>query len=261
MKDRVVVITGASSGIGAALAEVVSKRGDAVALVARREDALHEVAKRCGERALVVVADVTRRADVERARDEAIARFGHVDVWVNNAGRGITRSVAELTDDDFDDMMRVNVKSALYGMQAILAHFRANKRGQIINVSSLLGRVPFAPFRSAYSASKHALNALTANLRMDLRAEYPEIFVSAVHPGVVATDFGNNALHGGVDSRSLPNAQSASEVASVIADVIEHPSADVYTRPEAKQMIVGYFAADDMAAAEAAFAPIPMRRP
>ena len=78
----------------------------------------------------------------------------------------------------------------------------------------MLGRVPFAPFRSAYSAAKHALNALTANLRMELRATHPAIHVSMVHPGVVATDFGNNALHGGVDSRKLPGAQPAEEVAA-----------------------------------------------
>src|SRR5208282_1096698 len=129
----------------------------------------------------------------------AIERFGHVDVWINNAGRGITRSVSELTDEDLDVMMRDNVKSALYGVQAILPHFRSRGAGQIVNVSSLLGRVPFAPFRSAYSAAKHALNALTACLRMELRASSPGIVVTLVSPGVVATEFGLNALHGGMD--------------------------------------------------------------
>jgi short-subunit dehydrogenase len=104
--------------------------------------------------------------------------------------------------------------------------------------------VPFAPFRSAYSASKHALNALTANLRMELRAQFPQIVVSAVHPGVVATDFGSRALHGGPDSRALPGAQTADEVADVIVEVIEHPRVDVYTRPGAQQMVAGYFAGD-----------------
>ena len=106
-------------------------------------------------------------------------------------------------------MMLVNVKSALYGIQAVLPHFRARGRGQIINISSMLGRVPLASFRSAYSASKHALNALTANLRMELRVSHPGIAVSSVHPGIVATEFGLRALHGGVDSRQLPSAQSA----------------------------------------------------
>jgi NADP-dependent 3-hydroxy acid dehydrogenase YdfG len=250
MQDKVVVITGASSGIGAALAVLVSQRGARPVLLARREKELQTVATQCGGEAMVVVADVTRRADVERACTAALDRFGHIDVWVNNAGRGITRLVSELTDEDFDEMMLVNVKSALYGMQAVLPHFKTRGRGHLLHVSSLLGRMPFALQRSAYSAAKHALNALVANLRMELREAFPAIHVSCVHPGVVATDFGLNALHGGVDSRRFPGGQTPEEVAAVLADVIEHPRADVYTRPGAQEMVVGYFAAPDMGQAE-----------
>jgi NADP-dependent 3-hydroxy acid dehydrogenase YdfG len=250
MKDKVVVITGASAGIGAALARAVGRRGGRAVLVARREKELHEVAAEAGAQALPIVADVTRRAEVERVLATTLGACGQIDVWVNNAGRGITRFVSELTDEDFDDMMLVNVKSALYGMQAVLPHFRARGRGQIINVSSLLGRVPMAPFRSAYAAAKHALNALSANLRMELAGQHPGIVVSVVHPGIVATEFGLRSLHGGPDSRALPGAQPVDEVAAVIADCIERPRADVYTRPGAQQMVVGYFAAEDMAKAE-----------
>jgi NADP-dependent 3-hydroxy acid dehydrogenase YdfG len=250
MQDRVVVITGASSGIGAALAEKIGQQGARVVLVARRERELGEVAARAGAQVLPVVADVTRRADVERALAAALARFGAVDVWVNNAGRGISRSVSELTDADFDDMMLVNVKSALYGMQAVLPHFRTRGRGHIINISSMLGRVPLAPIRSAYAAAKHALNALSANLRMELHASDPGIRVSVVHPGIVATEFGVRALHGGFDSRQLPGAQPVDAVADVIAGVIDDPRADVYTFPGAQKMVTGYFAAEDMAAFE-----------
>jgi NADP-dependent 3-hydroxy acid dehydrogenase YdfG len=250
MQDRVVVITGASAGIGAALAEAVGARGGRPVLVARRERELHEVAARSGKQALAVPGDVTRRDDVNRVARAAIDRFDAIDVWVNNAGRGITRMVSELTDDDLDEMILVNVKSALYGMQAVLPHFRERGRGHIINVSSLLARLPMAPFRSAYAASKHALAALTANLRMELRGPYPDIHVSSVHPGIVATEFGSNARHGGIDSRQMPGAQSAVEVAEVIASVIEHPRADVYTRPGMQQMVAGYFAAKDMGLAE-----------
>jgi NADP-dependent 3-hydroxy acid dehydrogenase YdfG len=252
MKDKIVVVTGASAGIGAALAESLGRQGAGVVVVARRERALAEVAARAGERTLTVVADVTRRADVERACAAALERFGRVDVWVNNAGRGITRAVSELTDQDFDDMMSINVKSVLYGMQAVLPHFRQRKSGHIINISSMLGRVPIASFRSAYAAAKHAMNALTANLRMELRASHPGIHVSAVHPGVVATEFGVNAVHGGVDSRRIPGAQPAEEIAQVIADLIAHPRADVYTRPGAREMVLAYYGAEDMGAAESA---------
>lgn len=261
MRDRVIVITGASAGIGAALATLVGSRGAKPVLVARREKELAAVAARSGPSAFHVVADVTRREDVDATFEHAMSRFGRVDVWVNNAGRGITRMVSELTDDDFDDMMLVNVKSALYGMQAVLPHFKARNEGHIINVSSMLGRVPFAPFRSAYSASKHALNALTANLRMELREAHPGIHVSTVSPGVVATDFGLRALHGGVDSRALPAAQPPEEVAEVIADLIEHPRADVYTRAGAREMVAAYYAAEDMGAAEGKPPFVSPRRP
>ncbi len=111
---------------------------------------------------------------------------------------------------------------------------------QIINISSMLGRMPAALFRSAYSGSKHFLNALTTNLRDELRADYPGIKVSLVSPGVVATDFGSNALHGGPDSRSLPNWQTAEQVAEVIANTVESGREDVYTLPGAKQRIMDY---------------------
>ena len=250
MRDTVVVITGASSGIGAALARLVGERGGRPVLVARRARELGEAAASAGTQALAVVADVTRRAEVERVLQAALERFDHVDVWVNNAGRGISRPVADLDDDDFDEMMLVNAKSALYGMQAVLPHFKARGRGHIINVSSMLGRMPFATIRSAYCAAKHALNALTACLRLDLRGEYPGITVSTVSPGVVATEFGVHALGGGIDSRAIPGAQPAEEVAAVIVDLIEHPRADVYTRPGMRETVAKYYAAEDMAAAE-----------
>jgi short-subunit dehydrogenase len=255
MNGRVVVITGASGGIGAAAAEIIAARGAKVVLVARREKELGEVAARCGDGALPIVADVTKRADVDRVRDTAIARFGHIDVWVNNAGRAITRQASELTDDDIDAMVLVNVKSALYGMQSVLSHFKERGSGHIVNVSTMLARVPFAPIRSAYAASKSMLNMITASLRLELRASHPNIHVTTVSPGVVATDFGNNALHGGPDNRQLPNAQNVDEVAKVIADVLEKPSADVYTRPGARENVAKYYGAEDMAAAEANFGP------
>jgi NAD(P)-dependent dehydrogenase (short-subunit alcohol dehydrogenase family) len=250
MNDLVIVITGGSGGIGAALARRMGRDGARVVLAARREAELRAAAAQSGPNALAVVADVTCRLDVKRVFDAAIERFGQIDVWVNNAGRGITRPVSDLTDEEFDEMMRVNVKSALYGMQTVLPHFQERGRGHIINLSSMLGRVPFATMRSAYSAAKHALNSLTANLRMDLREKYPGIHVSLVSPGVVATEFGMHALGGGIDSRSFPNAQTVEDVADVIAGVIERPRADVYTRPGMKETVVSYFAADDMAAAE-----------
>jgi NADP-dependent 3-hydroxy acid dehydrogenase YdfG len=235
-----VVILGASSGIGAALAHQLVAEGSRVVLVARRADALREVAGD-GDEAFPIVADVTRRDEMQRVVGESIARLGHVDVWVNNVGRGITRMPSELRDEDVDDMIRVNVKSALYGMQEILPHFRERGRGQIVNVSSMLGRLPFATMRSAYNGAKHFLNALTTNFRDELKQTDPGIEVTLVSPGVVRTDFGLNALHGGMDSRQLPDSQSAEEVARVMVWAIRTGKPDVYTRAGARQRVIDYF--------------------
>lgn len=239
---RVVVITGASSGIGAALGELLARRGSQVVLVARRQDALQAVADRCGGRGHAAVADMTRRDEVQRVVAETLSRFGRIDVWVNNVGRGITRPPSLLTDDDLQSMMQVNVASALYGMQEILPHFQARGEGHIINVSSMLGRIPWAVHRSAYTAAKHFLNALTANFRTEVQQTHPGIQVSLVSPGVVRTEFGRNAMHGGPDSRTLPDSQSAEEVAAVIADLVESRRPDVYTRAGMRDRVAGYYA-------------------
>ncbi len=243
---RVVVITGASAGIGAAIASELGRRGDSVVLAARTADALERVAATIPSPTRVVTTDVTRRSDVERLRDQAIAAFGHVDVWINNAGQGIIRPVLELTDEDVDEMMTVNVKSALYGMQAIAPHFMERGRGHIINMSSFLGRVPIASPRSAYSAAKAALNSLTANLRVDLQRTHPEIHVSVVMPGLVATDFAMHARGstgpvppGPIGSPMTP--QTAQDVAIVIADLIDRPVAEVYTNPASAALAARYF--------------------
>ena len=212
-------------------------------LVARREPALRDVAARCGGNAHVIVADAAVRGDVTRAVAGAIAHFGHIDVWINNAGRGITRLPSQLTDADVNDMMQVNAMSVLYGMQEVLPHFVERDAGHIINVSSMLARLPFAPLRSAYSAAKHFVNALTADFRTEVQQQYPGIHVSLVSPGVVHTDFGLHALHGGPDSRSVPNAQTSEEVAAIIATVIETRRPDTYTRANSAQLVRDYYEA------------------
>ena len=240
MSERVVVITGASSGIGAALAEHLGARGAQLGLVARRADALRAVAARSGPAACAIVADMTSRDEVLRTVAMALERFGRVDVWVNNVGRGITRPPSQLTDEDIDEIMLVNVKSALYGTQEILPHFLARGEGHVINISSMLGRMPLAVHRSAYNGAKHFLNALTANFRSEFQQSHPGIQFSLVSPGVVRTEFGKNAMHGGPHSSQLPDSQSAEEVAAVIAGVIESRRPDVYTRPGAHDRIVDY---------------------
>ena len=241
LKSKVIVITGASGGIGAALAEAVALRGASVALVARRDKELRAVSERCGSNTIAIVADVSKREDVQRAAAESLERFDHVDVWVNNAGQGITRLPSELTDDDIDRMMQINVKSALYGMQAILPHFMERGEGQIVNVSSMLGRIPSKPFRSAYNGAKHFVNALTANFRAEYAESHPGIVFSLVSPGVVRTEFGVSSMYGGPDSRQVAESQSAEEAALVFVDVIESRREDVYTFAGARDRVIDYY--------------------
>jgi short-subunit dehydrogenase len=229
-------------------------------LAARSAEPLAALAARLGDRALAVPTDVAKREDNIRLAARAIEAFGRLDAWVANAGRGITRMPSQLTDADVDDMFTTNLKSVLYGIQAALPHFKETKRGHLIAVSSMLGKVPFTPIRSAYSASKAAVNSLMASLRLELRPEFPDIHASTVLPGVVATGFGTNSLHGGPDSRAFAGAQPADEVATVIADCIETPRAEVYTRPQMKDIAAKYYSADDIATVEAGLGGPPPTR-
>lgn len=246
-QPKTIVITGASAGIGAGVARRLGAAGHQLVLAARRPKELQVAAADAeaagAPRAVAVQTDVTQRAEVEALRDAAISAFGGFDVWINNAGRGITRSVLELTDRDLDEMMTINVKTALYGMQVAAKYFVDRGHGHILNISSFLGRVPLATHRSAYNAAKAALNALTANLRADLHARNPAIHVTLVMPGIVATEFARNAVGAPVGTAipSGPQVQTVEQVADIIANTIENPVPEVYTNPASADMARRYF--------------------
>lgn len=247
--DQVVVITGASGGVGAAAAEEFGRRGASVVLAARRTEPLGEVAKRCGNNTHAVIADVTKRDDVQRVFDEAIAKFGRVDIWVNNVGRGIGRPLLEITDDDVDAMIRDNVKSALYGMQVVTPHLKARGTGAIVNVSSLLGRTTIPP-RAAYAAAKAAMMSLSEAFRIELAGSHPDVRVVVVYPGRIATEFGQNAMGQRMtDAGKLPAevlaviggaTQTAEEVGHVVCDAALSSRGDVYTQPNAFAAVRAY---------------------
>jgi NAD(P)-dependent dehydrogenase (short-subunit alcohol dehydrogenase family) len=269
MMSRVVVITGASGGIGAALARRLAFDRARLFIAARRQPELEAVAaaalKLGAKQAVPVVADVTRKEDVFRIRDTVLADRGRIDVWVNNAGRGITRSVLDLTEEDVDEIIDVNLKSAIYGIQAAIPHFIERGEGHLINVSSFLGRVPIASFRSIYSASKAALNSLTSNLRMDLR-QYPGIKVSLIMPGVVTTDFARNVrgdarppVAGAAPGGAPIQTQTPEEVAERIAQVISNPVPELYTNPASAEIARRYYA--DVGAFDLGAAPPALQSP
>ncbi|CAF0937892.1 unnamed protein product [Rotaria sordida] len=263
--NKVIIIIGASSGIGAGLARYISNDAKnqlkkiGLVLVARRENELNQAANNAKNdycSTLVIPADVTKRENVEKIFQETKLKFNKISCWVNNVGLGISRSVLDLTDDDIDTMIRVNVKTALYGMQIIIPYFRQQGYGHLINISSILGRVPYTTFRSMYSASKATLNSLTTNLRMELQADpcCEKIHVTTILPGMVATDFAMNVIGDSVP-KSLTDykipfigpfprtSQTIDDVCKIICDVInnEHPPREVYTNPEHEPLIKQYF--------------------
>jgi len=240
MESKVIVITGASSGIGAALAEKLARKGHRLSLAARREKELGEVAGRCGPGHLAVVTDVTKMEDMQRLRDATLERFDRIDVWVNNAGRGISRKVLEVTDCEFDEIINVNLRSVLYGMQVIIPYFRRRGRGHLVNLSSYLSIVPQVSYRSIYSAAKSAVNSLTESLRIDLRDSHPDIAISLVLPGGVSTDFAKNAL-GGSPRGPWLKPQDVQEVAGLMVDLIRHPRPVLFTDPASAELARAYF--------------------
>jgi len=140
---------------------------------------------------LAVVADMAKRSEGKKTVERALERLGQIDVWINNVGPGISRRPSQLTDDDIDAVMTMNVKTALYGMQEVLPHFKARNEGHVINISSLLGRVPFATVRSAYCGAKHFLNALTATFREAVKPTHPRIQFSLVSEGKLSISLGD----------------------------------------------------------------------
>ena len=205
---------------------------------------------------LVIPSDVTKRENVEKILQETKNKFNTISCWINNVGLGISRSVLDLTDDDIDTMISVNVKTALYGMQIAIPYFRQQGYGHLINISSILGRIPYTTFRSMYSASKAALNSLTTNLRMELQADprCKNIYVTTILPGMVTTDFAMNVI-GDAPPTSLKDyktpfigpfprtAQTVDDVCKIICDVInsENPPREIYTNPEHEPLVKQYF--------------------
>src|SRR3954469_23825810 len=185
---KVIVITGASSGLGEAAARLLSAEGATVVLGARRADRLKTLVDeltRLGGKALARATDVTDREQVKRLVDRAVERFGRVDVMLNNAGLMPQSLLASLKVDEWDRMIDVNLKGVLYGIAAALPHMQGQMSGHIINVSSVAGH-KVGPGSAVYSATKHAVRALSEGLRQEVKPY--NIRTTIISPGAVATD-------------------------------------------------------------------------
>jgi short-subunit dehydrogenase len=228
LRGLCVVVTGASSGIGRETALRLAGRGARLVLTARREDALDDVARLCRERGAectVVPADVSAVDEISSLARQAVAAFGQVDVWINNAGIYVMGTVEQTPLDVFQRVMEVNFLAAVVATKAILPHFRERRGGMFVNISSAIGLVT-APYLAAYAASKHALKAFSESLRDELRGL--NIDVSVVYPTSTDTPlFEHTANYTGKAVRPAEPVYKVSEVADAILDTIESPRRDV----------------------------------
>ncbi len=189
--NKVIAITGASSGIGRATAGLLARHGHAVVLGARRGNVLAALASElndAGGQAAYRVTDVTRRADLETLVGHAVERFGRLDAIVNNAGIGPISRLDALRVEDWDAMIDVNLRGTLYGIAAALPVFARQGHGHVINVISTAG-LKILPTMGVYAATKNAVRTLTEALRQEAG---PSLRVTEVSPGVIATDFASS---------------------------------------------------------------------
>jgi NADP-dependent 3-hydroxy acid dehydrogenase YdfG len=229
IKNKVAIITGASSGIGFATALALSKAGAKVAIGARRTDMLSELEKKIKENGGEVYSqklDVTKKNECNSFVDNVLKKWGTVDILVNNAGLMPLSFFKNLKIDEWDQMIDVNIKGVLYCTGAVVTHMLENKSGHIINISSVAGRIVF-PAGSVYCATKHAITAFSEGLRQELSVR-KNIRVTCIEPGVVATELTNTitdeSLQGFVENAKKMESLQAEDIANAIVYAVESPN-------------------------------------
>lgn len=240
IRDAVVVITGASSGIGRATAEEFARQGAKVVLAARDEPVLQDVAVECeqlGGEALAVATDVTDEAQVNHLAARAIRRFGHVDAWVNNAGVLALGLAEETPTSTFRQVIDTNLFGPIFGARAVLPHFRERQSGVLINVASELGKYG-QPFASAYVASKFGLVGFSESLREELM-ELPDVHVCTVLPCATDTPiFQHAANYSGREIKAPPPVYDPEDVARAIVACVEQPQREVVVGHSGRQKML-----------------------
>jgi NADP-dependent 3-hydroxy acid dehydrogenase YdfG len=239
IQGKVVVITGASSGLGEAAARLLSAEGAAVVLGARRVERIQALAKELGSRggkALAMATDVVHRDQVKALVDAAVKSYGRVDVMVNNAGLMPHSPFERLKVDDWERMVDVNVKGVLWGIAAALPHMQRQKSGHFINVSSVAGH-KIRPGGVVYAATKHAVRAISEGLRMEVKPY--NIRTTVISPGAVATELVDritepdirDAVRAGTKELALPAETFARLVAFVIGQPEDVDVNEILFRP------------------------------
>ena len=229
IKDKVVIITGASSGIGYATALKLSKAGAKIAIGARRVEKLEELAKQItnsGGEVFYQKLDVTKREECENFAKAVLQKWNSIDILVNNAGLMPLSFFKSLKFDEWDRMVDVNIKGVLYTTGAVITHMKEKKSGHIVNLSSVAGRIVF-PAGSVYCATKHAVAAFSEGLRQEFSVR-SNIRVTSIEPGVVATELNDTitdeSLKGFVENTKKMEALQADDIANAILYAVDSPN-------------------------------------
>ncbi len=245
INEQVMVITGATSGIGLTTARMAAEMGAKLVLAARNEEALRvlteEIRAKGGE-AVAVAADVGKQEDIRRISDRAVEAFGGFDTWVNNAGVSIYGKITDVPTEDHRRLFETNFWGVVYGSQTAAEHLR-EKGGAIINVGSTVSDRAI-PYQGMYSASKHAVKGFTDAFRMELEADGAPVSVTLVKPAAINTPYiehAKNYLDGKPDIP--PPVYAPETVAETILYCAEHPTRDVFVGGGGKAIsLMGKFA-------------------
>lgn len=229
LSEQVVVITGASSGIGRVTARKAAERGAKVVLVARHEESLAEIVREieaAGGTAAYVIADVGDQAQVDAAARFAVERFGQIDTWVNNAGTSVLGHLLDIPNDEHAQMMRTNYFGTVHGCRAAVSLLR-DAGGALVCVGSVASDLP-TPVMGAYSATKHAMKAYVEALRMELGEAGLPISVTLIKPSGIDTPIGQHMRNHMPGEAQIPPVIYAPElVADAILNAAEHPRREI----------------------------------
>jgi len=227
IRDKVIIVTGASQGIGLAIAKHLSSLGAKLVMTARSENILKELEKELPN-SLAIVTDMHQSKDIIHMIKKTIDKFGRVDVLINNAGQGMYGPVENIDIDQYKQIMDLNVYSVIIAMQNVIPYMRKQGGGMIINISSQVSKM-YLPGLSAYSSTKYALNAISLIARQEL--EKDNIIVNLVEPKMTATNFAKNSIgvrpNWNTSGRTIPNIDPPEKVAMTVEKIILSEEAEL----------------------------------